>query len=58
MTKLTPKQEGFCRSYIETGNASEAYRINYSAENMSQDTIKVKASLMLGSRVQRNEKPV
>ncbi|WP_311514794.1 LEM-3-like GIY-YIG domain-containing protein [Oligella urethralis] len=24
--KLTPKQEAFCLAYIETGNASEAYR--------------------------------
>ncbi len=22
---LTPKQEGFCLAYLETGNASEAY---------------------------------
>ena len=27
--KLTPKQEAFCLSYIETGNASEAYRQAY-----------------------------
>ena len=47
MSKLTPKQEGFCLSYIETGNASEAYRINYDAENMKPETVKVKASQML-----------
>jgi len=45
--KLTSKQEGFCYSYIETGNASEAYRRNYNAGNMSTETIKVKASQML-----------
>ena len=35
MTRLTPKQEGFCQNYIETGNASEAYRLNYNAQNMN-----------------------
>ena len=25
-TKLTPKQEAFAQAYVETGNASEAYR--------------------------------
>jgi len=39
MKSLTPKQEGFCKSYIETGNASEAYRLNYSAEKMKEATI-------------------
>ena len=47
MSKLTLKQQGFCLSYIETGNASEAYRINYDAENMKPETVKVKASQML-----------
>ena len=37
--KPTPKQKGFALSYIETGNASEAYRRNYSAENMSNEAI-------------------
>lgn len=27
--KLTPKQEGFVKDYIETGNATEAARRNY-----------------------------
>jgi len=40
MSKLTLKQEGFCRSYIETGNASEAYRLNYNAEKMKPATVK------------------
>ena len=44
---LTPKQEDFCRYYIETGNASEAYRRAYNAEKMQPQTIKVKASQML-----------
>jgi phage terminase small subunit len=33
--KLTPKQEAFCQAYIETGNASEAYRRAY---DVSPDT--------------------
>jgi len=39
MKNLTPKQEGFCLSYIETGNASEAYRRNYSTSKMSETTV-------------------
>lgn len=41
--KLTPKQEAFALAYVETGNASEAYRQAYNAENMSPDAIKVEA---------------
>ena len=33
--------------YIETGNASEAYRQSYNCENMSVETIKVKACQLL-----------
>ena len=44
---LTPKQESFCLKYIETGNASEAYRQCYSAEKMSQEAIRVEASRLL-----------
>jgi len=47
MSNLTPKQEGFCRSYIETGNASEAYRLNYDAEKMKPNTVNNKAKLLL-----------
>lgn len=36
---LTPKQEGFCTAYIETGNASEAYRLHYDASAMNANTI-------------------
>ena len=32
---LTPKQEAFAMAYIESGNASEAYRMCY---NVSPDT--------------------
>ena len=45
--KLTPKQEKFCYKYIETGNASEAYRQSYDAENMKPATINRKAKGLL-----------
>ena len=41
--KLTPKQEKFCQVYIETGNASEAYRQAYNAEKMLPATVNNKA---------------
>jgi len=44
---LTPKQESFCKAYIETGNASEAYRRSYNAGNMKPETIHVKACELL-----------
>ncbi|TSB03975.1 terminase small subunit [Sphingorhabdus contaminans] len=44
---MTPKQEAFCLAYVETGNASEAYRRAYDAENMKPETINVQASKML-----------
>lgn len=47
MADLTPKQEAFARSYVETGNASEAYRQAYDAANSSPETIKVEASRLL-----------
>lgn len=40
---LTVKQEVFCTAYIETGNASEAYRQVYDAQNMNAATINRKA---------------
>lgn len=45
--KLTVKQEAFCLAYMETGNASEAYRRAYSAGKMSADVIAVKACEVL-----------
>ena len=45
--KLTPKQQKFVYKYLETGNASEAYRQSYNVENMKPDTIKVAASKVL-----------
>lgn len=32
MAALTPKQEAFCQRYIETSNASEAYRLAYNSK--------------------------
>ena len=40
---LTVKQENFCNYYIESGNASEAYRRAYSCENMKDETVNRKA---------------
>jgi phage terminase small subunit len=45
--KLTPKQEAFCLAYVETGNASEAYRRAYSAEQMAPATVNRKAKEVL-----------
>jgi len=36
---LTPKQEAFCLTYIETGNASEAYRQHYKVDAMKPESI-------------------
>jgi len=47
--KLTPKQEAFALAYVETGNASEAYRRSYDAENMQQEGIWVAACRVLAN---------
>ena len=44
---LTPKQEAFALAYVETGNASEAYRRAYSAEKMKPASVAVNASKLL-----------
>lgn len=49
MTSLRPKQEAFCQAYIETGNASEAYRSAYATDKMKPEVIHVKASELLSS---------
>lgn len=36
---LTPKQEAFCLAYMETGNASEAYRQAYATGTASIATV-------------------
>lgn len=36
---LTPKQELFCRKYVEIGYASEAYRVAYDCTGMKQASV-------------------
>ena len=45
--KLTLKQEAFAMAYVETGNASEAYRRAYNASKMKGETINRKAAELL-----------
>lgn len=49
MRKPTAKQQGFARDYVLTGNASEAYRLNYNASKMKPDTIKKAAQELLNN---------
>ena len=44
---LTQKQENFCRAYIETGNASEAYRKAFNTSNMKTESVNNKAYELL-----------
>lgn len=44
---ITPKQERFLSVYLDTGNASEAYRQAYDCQRMKDATIAVKASELL-----------
>lgn len=44
---LTIKQETFCQAYIETGNASKAYRKAYASDNMKPETINRNAKALL-----------
>lgn len=44
---VTEQQEKFCHVFVETGNASEAYRQAYNAKNMGANTIAARASEML-----------
>lgn len=45
--KLTAKQEAFSQAYVETGNASEAYRRSYNANNFTENALAVQASKTL-----------
>jgi hypothetical protein len=45
--KLTPKQEAFILAYLETGNASEAYRRAYNASGMNAATVNREAHSLL-----------
>ncbi len=49
MPNLTPKQEAFVMAYAETGNASEAYRRSYNAENMKAATINRSATELMAN---------
>lgn len=44
---MTPKQDVFCRAYVETGNASEAYRRAYNTDDMKPSTVNRKAVELL-----------
>ena len=46
---LKPKQEAFAQAYVESGNASEAYRRSYNAEKMTNETINVAACKLLAN---------
>lgn len=46
---LTAKQEAFCLAYMETGNASEAYRRSYDAGKMKPETVTKRASELLSN---------
>lgn len=47
MAQLTLKQENFCLAYMETGNASEAYRRAFNTSRMKPETISRKAKEVL-----------
>ncbi|WP_082878750.1 terminase small subunit [Achromobacter ruhlandii] len=60
---LTQKQEAFCLAYIETGNASEAYRRAYKPKKMTDKSVNEKASQFLAqvkikSRLEELRAPV
>lgn len=44
---LTPKQEAFCRAYLKTGNASEAYREAYDCKGSNPATVNRQAKALL-----------
>lgn len=61
--KLTPKQENFCLAYLETGNASEAYRVSSYSKKMSEKSVNEVASKLLNnikivSRLEELRKPI
>lgn len=60
---LTPKQENFCLAYIETGNASEAYRRAYDTSKSKPESVNrlAKASLdniKIASRIKELREPI
>lgn len=46
---LTQKQEAFALAYVETGNASEAYRRAYNAGKMKPETVTKRASELMAN---------
>lgn len=44
---LTTKQENFCQKYVETGNASEAYRYGYDTSRMKPESVHRKAKELI-----------
>lgn len=46
---ITVKQEKFCQVFVETGNATEAYRASYSTDNMKNETVNEEASRLRNS---------
>lgn len=48
-TSLPPKQEKFCQHYVETGNASQAYRLAYACKNAKDKSIWERASRLLSN---------
>lgn len=60
---LTAKQENFCAAYVETGNASEAYRSAYNTATMKSETVNRAAKELLdnpkiAARIAELQKPV
>jgi phage terminase small subunit len=60
---LTIKQENFCLHYIETGNASEAYRRSYDVSKMKETSVNRLAkelmdNIKIASRIAALRKPV
>lgn len=49
MSGLTIKQEKFCLAYVETGNASEAYRRVYNCSKWKDKSVWEKASALLAN---------
>ena len=47
MRQITPKEEKFCHVYVETSNASEAYRSAYNTNTKRAQTIHDSASKIL-----------
>jgi phage terminase small subunit len=46
--ELTEKQESFCQNYIlNGGNATQAYKDSYDAENMQENSINVEACRLM-----------